>query len=94
MGQRKKVNVEDEFQIKVEELVEIGNDFCETVMAIINSKILKRKFIIDTANPLGGQTAGQGGNPLTQFLINQQNDAANNANNQSKHDQNTQSYNK
>lgn len=53
MGQRKKVNVEDELQIKVEELVEIGNDFCETLTAIINSKILKRKFIVDTTTPMG-----------------------------------------
>lgn len=75
LGQRKKVNVEDEFQIKAEELLEIGNDFCETLTAIINSKILKRKFIVDTATPLGSTiVAGQGGYPLTQFLLNQQNE--------------------
>jgi hypothetical protein len=58
VGQKKKVNVEDELQVKVEELVEIGNDFCETLTAIINSKILKRKFIIDTTTPLGTMQPG------------------------------------
>jgi hypothetical protein len=32
---------------------------------------LKKKFIIDTTAPLGS-VPGQGGNPLTQFLLNQQ----------------------
>lgn len=76
MGHRKKVNVEDENQIKVEELVQVGRDFCETLTAIVNSKILKRKFILDTTNPLGAMIPGQGGNPLTQFLMNQNKAAA------------------
>ena len=53
MGQKKKVNVEDDGQIKVEELVQIGYDFCEILTSIINSKIRKKKFIIDTTAPLG-----------------------------------------
>ena len=71
MGQKKKVNVEDELQVKSDELLTIGSDFCEALTAIINSKILKRKFIVDTATPLGSNViAGQGGFPLTQFLLN------------------------
>ena len=58
MGQKKKVNVEDDAQIKIEELYQIGNDFCETLMSIINSKILKRKFITDTTTPLGNFCPG------------------------------------
>lgn len=54
------------------ELVEIGLDFCETLTSIINSKILKRKFIVDTTQPMGVLQPGQGGNPLTGFLINQE----------------------
>jgi hypothetical protein len=48
IGQRKRVNVEDNEQIKDTDLFEVGNDFCEILMVIINSKILKRKFITDT----------------------------------------------
>ena len=58
MGQKKKVNVEDDAQIKIEQLYQIGNDFCETLMSIINSKILKRKFITDTTTPLGNFCPG------------------------------------
>ena len=70
LGMKKKVNVENDEQIKVEELNEIGHDFCETLMAIINSKILKRKFIIDTTTPLGSLVPGQGGYPITNFFLN------------------------
>jgi hypothetical protein len=45
--------------------VEIGQDFCETLTAIISSKILKRKFIMDTTTPLGTSQPGAGGNPVT-----------------------------
>jgi hypothetical protein len=87
MGQKKKVNVEDELQVKAAELLGIGSDFCEALTAIINSKILKRKFIVDTATPLGaGGMAGQGGFPLTQFLLNQANE-----HNQLRKDQNNSS---
>lgn len=72
MGRGKKVNVEDDLQVKVEELVAIGWDFCETLTAIINSKILKRKFIMDTTTALGTSQPGAGGNPVTQFILNQQ----------------------
>ena len=79
--------MEDELQIKTEELLTIGHDFCEALTAIINSKILKRKFIIDTATPLGSNVmAGQGGFPLTQFLLNQANE-----HNQLRKDQNNSS---
>jgi hypothetical protein len=40
-------------------------------MAIINSKILKRKFIIDTTTPFGSLLPGQGGNPITNFFLQQ-----------------------
>ena len=69
IGCRRKVNVEDDQQVKVEELITIGSDFCELLTAIINSKILKRKFLTETTNPLGNLIPGQGGNPLTAYLI-------------------------
>lgn len=43
-------------------------------MSIINSKILKRKFITDTTTPLGNFCPGQGGNPISNFFVNQQNE--------------------
>ena len=74
--QKKKVNVDIEDQIKIEDLYQVGNDFCETLMSIINSKILKRKFITDTTTPLGNFLPGQGGNPISNFFVNQQNEIA------------------
>ncbi len=36
---------------------------------------MKKKFLLETAVPLGSLgTPGQGGNPLTSFMINQQNE--------------------
>ena len=68
---QKRKPVEDDQQVKGSELIQVGYDFCSTLIAMINSKILKRKFILDTTNPLGAMIPGQGGNPLTQFLMNQ-----------------------
>lgn len=31
------------------ELIQVGYDFCSTLIAMINSKILKRKFTVDTS---------------------------------------------
>lgn len=76
-GVKKKVNVEDDLQIKVEDLYSVGWDFCDTLMVIINSKILKRKFIVDTTLPIGQMQPGVGGNPMTNFFMNQQNEALN-----------------
>ena len=36
-------------QIKSSELIQVGYDFCSTLIAMINSKILKRKFTVDTS---------------------------------------------
>ena len=35
--------------MKSSELVQVGYDFCSTLIAMINSKILKRKFTVDTS---------------------------------------------
>jgi len=35
--------------VKASELVQVGYDFCSTLIAMINSKILKRKFTVDTS---------------------------------------------
>lgn len=45
MGRRQ---VKEEDQIKACELVDVGADFCQTLTAIVNSKISKRKFTVDT----------------------------------------------
>jgi len=52
--------------------MEVGNDFCEILMVIINSKILKRKFITDTTQPLGMFVPGAGGNPVAAYFLSQQ----------------------
>ena len=44
---KKKIFIEDEAQIKAEELVSVGMEFCSTLVQIVNSKILKKKFIAD-----------------------------------------------
>ena len=67
-GQRK-VNVSNEEQINCDDLYQVGTDFCDTLMSIINSKILKRKFIIDTTTPLF--QPGAGGNPVPNFFMSQ-----------------------
>lgn len=67
-GYKKKVGVEDDQQITAEQLVTVGEDFCKTLIVIINSKILKRKFMSDNSFPIGA-----GGNPMSQFLLNQSN---------------------
>lgn len=46
---KKMVNVPPEEQIKTEDLANIGSDFVETLLIMVNSKILKRKFMIETA---------------------------------------------
>ena len=68
---KKMVNVPNEEQIKTEDLVSLGNDFIETLLIMVNSKTLKRKFMIDTALPIGNLIPGVGGNPMTQFFLNQ-----------------------
>ena len=65
IGQKKRVNVDDDQQVKDEDLYQIGHDFCETLIVVINSKILKRKFIYDTSKDPSSLVAGAGGNPLT-----------------------------
>ena len=35
--------------MKSSELITVGYDFCSTLIAMINSKILKRKFTVDTS---------------------------------------------
>jgi len=41
---KKKYNVDDEMQVKGADLLQIGYDFCETLVQIVQSKILKKKF--------------------------------------------------
>mmetsp|Transcript_47264 Transcript_47264/g.34556 ORF Transcript_47264/g.34556 Transcript_47264/m.34556 type:complete len:275 (-) Transcript_47264:1306-2130(-) len=57
---KKKYNVEDELQLKAEDLMAVGADFCQTLVSIINSKILKKKFF---------QEAAQGGAPPNCIVI-------------------------
>lgn len=35
--------------MKGSELIQVGHDFCSTLITMINSKILKRKFTVDTS---------------------------------------------
>ena len=46
---QKRKPVEDDQQVKSSELIQVGYDFCSTLIAMINSKILKRKFTVDTS---------------------------------------------
>ena len=46
---QKKKPVEDDQQVKSSELVQVGYDFCSTLIAMIHSKIMKRKFTVDTS---------------------------------------------
>ena len=47
-------NFEENLQvIKDDDLFQVGRDFCETLLAIINSKIMKKKFLIETSMPIG-----------------------------------------
>ena len=48
MSQKRKPTDEDQ-QVKSQELVQVGSDFCQTIIAMIHSKILKRKFTVDTS---------------------------------------------
>jgi len=48
MSQKRKPTEEDQ-QVKGSELVQVGSDFCQTIIAMIHSKILKRKFTVDTS---------------------------------------------
>jgi hypothetical protein len=48
MSQKRKPTEEDQ-QLKASELVQVGSDFCQTIIAMIHSKILKRKFTVDTS---------------------------------------------
>ena len=49
MQSQKRKPVEDDQQLKSSELITVGHDFCSTLIAMINSKILKRKFTVDTS---------------------------------------------
>eukprot|EP00347_Sterkiella_histriomuscorum_P001857 403370413 len=44
---KKKQSVDEEFQIKSEDLVNVGIDLCQTFTQILQSKILKKKFVND-----------------------------------------------
>jgi hypothetical protein len=68
---KRMVNVPNDEQIKTSELITVGSDFIETLLIMVNSKILKRKFMVDTALPIGIIVPGVGGNPMTQFFLNQ-----------------------
>lgn len=46
---QKRKPVEDDQQLKSSELIQVAYDFCSTLIAMINSKILKRKFTVDTS---------------------------------------------
>ena len=46
---QKKKPIEDDQQVKSGELITVGHDFCSTLIAMINSKILKKKFTVDTS---------------------------------------------
>lgn len=48
MSQKRKPTEEDQ-QVKGSELVQVGSDFCQTIIAMIHSKILKRKFTVETS---------------------------------------------
>ena len=47
-GYVRKRNIEPENQIKGQDLIELGSDFVQTLISIVNSKIMKRKFLVDT----------------------------------------------
>ena len=47
-GQIRKKNIEPKLQIKASDLVDLGFDFVQTLLTIVNSKIMKRKFLVDT----------------------------------------------
>lgn len=44
MPYRRKRDPEEDFQVKGEDLLQIGSDLCATVTHILQSKILKKKF--------------------------------------------------
>lgn len=44
---KKKSNVDEELQIKGDELIQVGIDLCFTLTQILQSKILKKKFVIE-----------------------------------------------
>jgi hypothetical protein len=44
----KKRHIEPDQQIKGSDLIELGNDFVQTLITIVNSKIMKKKFVVDT----------------------------------------------
>jgi hypothetical protein len=58
---KKKRDIEEDLQIKAEDLKQIGHDLCLTINQIVQSKILRKKLLSDnlTSNLMVGQTKDQ-----------------------------------